>query len=54
MSLQMKLLAAFLGVIIAVTLIIVVIQAIGSARNPDAGASGKRVWSEEHQHWHYE
>ncbi|MEX2525092.1 MAG: SEC-C metal-binding domain-containing protein [Gammaproteobacteria bacterium] len=54
MSWQMKMLAAFLGLIIAVTLIVVVIQAIGSARNPDAGASGKRVWSEEHQHWHYE
>lgn len=52
MSLQMKLLMAFMGLIIAATLIAVLIQVIGSARDPGSGSSGKRVWSEEHQHWH--
>jgi len=53
LSMQMKLLMVLMGLIIGVTLIAVVVQVIGTARNPDASSSGRRVWSEEHQHWHY-
>lgn len=53
MSLQMKLLMAFMGLILAATLIAVLLQVIGTARDPGLSSSGKRVWSEEHQHWHY-
>jgi hypothetical protein len=49
MSLQYKLLLAAGGVI----LIVCIILLIGSIRNFEPGTAN-RVWSEEHQHWHYQ
>jgi hypothetical protein len=48
MSLQSKILLGFAGVILLVCIVLV----ISSIRNYEGGSSN-RVWSEEHQHWHY-
>ncbi len=53
MSLQMKLLVGLVSVIILSGLGMVLMQVIGTARNPEGAAPSNRVWSEEHQHWHY-
>lgn len=54
MSLQMKMVMGLVSVIILVAAGMALMQVISSARNPDGAAPVKRVWSEEHQHWHYQ
>lgn len=48
MSLRSKILLSLGGLILIVCLILL----ISSIRNFEGGP-GNRVWSEEHQHWHY-
>lgn len=48
-SLQFKLMLGAGGIILLVCLVLL----ISSIRNFEPG-SGNRVWSEEHQHWHYQ
>jgi hypothetical protein len=48
MSLQSKLLLSVGGVILLVCIVLL----ISSIRNFEGGPTN-RVWSEEHQHWHY-
>ncbi|MGK0297161.1 MAG: hypothetical protein ACI9XC_000762 [Gammaproteobacteria bacterium] len=47
-SLQSKIMLSMGGVILAICIVLL----ISSIRNFEGGASN-RVWSEEHQHWHY-
>ena len=49
MSIQSKILLSLGGVIVLVCIVLL----ISSIRNFEGGSSS-RVWSEEHQHWHYQ
>lgn len=52
MSPRAKLIAVLAGIAVTGIVIFAVVSVIQSSRNLD-DQTFRRVWSEEHQHWHY-
>lgn len=53
MSPRAKLIAVLAGVAFIGIVIFAVVSVIQATRNIDEQPIVRRVWSEEHQHWHY-
>jgi len=53
MSPRQKQIVMLGGIVFVVIVIFGVITVVKTIRSPDEHPAVQRVWSEEHQHWHY-
>ena len=53
LSLKTKLVTALAGIAFTGIVIFALVLLVHASRNAEDQSSVRRVWSEEHQHWHY-